>query len=897
MFPRLDKSPERRKAWIAACRKGDDYNPGPNAALCEKHFSDETLSSESVDANIHRKNRPTSVRRKLKPGSIPTLFSDYSIPTDSKVRSGLATSSARMERENDRLSQSMQEFFDSDVVSTLPDLYEKLLNSSIPSDYKIVRYIDYVIVMIIEGEIPRISRCFKIFADMSWIGFADETKIPKYQFSHLLGDKVHTLSSVLNALAYLKVLKDSQNEIDWLSVAIEALNEHQSCNHDPSVQPKIAFCIEQLLLSKSPPNRLRYSPSLLISCYSINSASRAAYEDIRQQNFVTFPSQKTLNKITHNVDSDMTTINDSYLKLRHRKLSEPETIVAVLFDEIYVAARSEYHRSQGKVVGLVETQPASTVLCFMITSLASSYKDVVCMTPLTNISSQLIVREFWKVVRHVSSIGFNVVAAICDNHSANRKAFLDMFGGQWGTSIPNPHSDNSPIFLLFDSTHNIKNMYNNFHKRQTFQYPDGDSFLTAKFSDIEDLFEEEKKRPLKLAPQINKRHLNPTNLDKLSTKPTLAIFHEKTVSALEFYSNQIGKDWKSTALFIQKVLIVWKILNVKTPTIGKHKIDSSRDPIKSDHDWKLSVLNEFVSFLDLWKQSGRCGLSNETFLSWQHSCKSVVALCEYLLKEQRILYYVLLGKLQSDPLERRFGWYRQMSGANYFVSVRQLFESERKIRAQSLIKFSGLSLSELEGIPSTQHEQNDKECDEMAEEIYDYLDFDSNHPDLADLNAVYYVTGAIVRSELRLRKCDLCNEILKMSDIEQHTHEIDESASIFTSEISRGKLIHPTALAFDVCFKCWMLFASLRSNENALSLFISSKNHCQVWLTIVATYLDEFYTCVQCENGHEFMKSMAIRFFHCLMKNFMKSVNAFSIKESCRPRKKAKLCSTTSKLS
>ena len=40
----------------------------------------------------------------------------------------------------------------------------------------------------------------------------------------------------------------------------------------------------------------------------------------------------------------------------------------------------------------------------------------------------------------------------------------------------------------------------------------------------------------------------------------------------------------------------------------------------------------------------------------------------------------------SDPLEGRFGWYRQTNGGNFFVSTKQLLHSEKKIRCLSLLQ-------------------------------------------------------------------------------------------------------------------------------------------------------------------------------------------------------------------
>jgi hypothetical protein len=80
--------------------------------------------------------------------------------------------------------------------------------------------------------------------------------------------------------------------------------------------------------------------------------------------------------------------------------------------------------------------------------------------------------------------------------------------------------------------------------------------------------------------------------------------------------------------------------------------------------------------------------TSETFQALQQSTKSITDASIYLL-EHRNFKYVLSGKLQSDPLEGRFGWYRQLCGANYSVSLRQVLEAEKTIKLRSLIKFTG----------------------------------------------------------------------------------------------------------------------------------------------------------------------------------------------------------------
>ena len=53
------------------------------------------------------------------------------------------------------------------------------------------------------------------------------------------------------------------------------------------------------------------------------------------------------------------------------------------------------------------------------------------------------------------------------------------------------------------------------------------------------------------------------------------------------------------------------------------------------------------------------------------------SLAKYLLYKHGF-EYVLLGKFMSDPIEGRFGWYRQVIGANFFISTKRLLQAEKK---------------------------------------------------------------------------------------------------------------------------------------------------------------------------------------------------------------------------
>jgi len=66
----------------------------------------------------------------------------------------------------------------------------------------------------------------------------------------------------------------------------------------------------------------------------------------------------------------------------------------------------------------------------------------------------------------LESTGFEVVPILSDGHRTNAKFYKILLGDPVGTSMPSPFSDEHPIFLLFDSVHLMKTIFNNFQRRR-----------------------------------------------------------------------------------------------------------------------------------------------------------------------------------------------------------------------------------------------------------------------------------------------------------------------------------------------------------------------------------------------------------------------------------------------
>ncbi len=420
------------------------------------------------------------------------------------------------------------------------------------------------------------------------------------------------------------------------------------------------------------------------------------FKRLRDQGVLTFPSVQFLRNLTRQVGST-TDRNEEYLKRRVKELNNFERNVLLMLDEIYTAKRVEYAEAQGRFVGLTENDGvATTALCFMVRSLAGKYRDIISIVPMNKVSARKIRIPFEEALQLLDHVGLNVVAVSADNHSANRKFFTDLGQGNLQASVPNPVTG-QPLFLVFDPVHNIKNLYNCFQRKKRFEFPPLTSrplLTTADFTHLNDLYSHETTKPIKLAPRLTTRVLNPGSIDKTNVQLSMAIIHESTIGALRAYSDNDGKPWRSTAEFLQLLRDLWNVLNAHSPDAGRHKRDLTKDPVRSVEDWKLKFLSDFSSFFTLWETSGKPGLTKETFLSVRHTCSTLVLLAKHCLNSLGF-NYVLLGNVQSDALEARFGWFRQLCGANYYISLKQILESERKIRTLSLVKMPGIDLKQV----------------------------------------------------------------------------------------------------------------------------------------------------------------------------------------------------------
>ena len=280
------------------------------------------------------------------------------------------------------------------------------------------------------------------------------------------------------------------------------------------------------------------------------------------------------------------------------------------------------------------------------------------------------------------------------------------------------------------------------------------------------------------------------------------------------------------------------------------------------------------------------GLTKETSLALSQSCQAIAGLSKYLLNQCQF-NYVLLGKIQSDTLEGRFGHFRQLSGANYFISMRQLYESDRKLRALSLVKYSKISLKELDNATKA------KVVDQTAQDTLTKADTIAADlrlnifPDENDAAIIYYVSGYCCRSLVNGNKCESCKE----TTVDGISFEVDgavpSQATEFFKDINRGGLWKPNFETFQIGVLCWRIFAEL-SQSDLKKQFLTSLNQRNVFTEIVSTVFYEndvdysFSVATMCGKGHNILQGITNRFFNCMVKNFIRTLCEEEIKKTSR---------------
>ena len=160
------------------------------------------------------------------------------------------------------------------------------------------------------------------------------------------------------------------------------------------------------------------------------------------------------------------------------------------------------------------------------------------------------------------------------------------------------------------------------------------------------------------------------------------IFDETTSAAIESYF----PDRTDASGFLGLVHSWWIISNSKRRFNTRNKLGNAA----TKGDSKTSFFRAFADWLTMWQTEKlpnceKFQLSQQTNSTLIRTLRCHAALMDDLLHDDEHKF-VLTARFQSDPLEKRYGQYRQMSGGRFLVSLREVESSEKILTLKSLLK-------------------------------------------------------------------------------------------------------------------------------------------------------------------------------------------------------------------
>ncbi|KAF2902953.1 hypothetical protein ILUMI_03238 [Ignelater luminosus] len=593
----------------------------------------------------------------------------------------------------------------------------------------------------------------------------------------------------------------------------------------PDCKNNVEFIKEQVKLLPVHKSRLRYSWDLMLFCSLLHSISPHAYRFLRSSQKLKIPSTSTIRQVCGKFSCNPQLEQNPkdllrYVSSKFSLVSAEDKLLILLMDEIHLKENLDY--KSGNIVGNAfnDEKLAKSAHVFMISSLMSPYKEVVHILPVNKMTGEVLHTFLKNIVIGLHNIGFEVLGVVSDNHSISRKA-ISYFSNPPEVKIvyPNPADENKPLYFVIDTVHILKNIRNNWlnKRNQDFKYPNFSNMEiseTASFEALKEMHASESTSLLKYGFNLSLKTLCPSNLERQNVRLAVNIFNSSISIALkELGPRKHFKNWEGTANFIEIISRWWDIVNVKTPLKGQRLRNVFQEPITLTSIHIISFLKTFLSWLSKWEllEDG-ITLTKETHFALKHTTEALIHMSNFLLEKENFNYF-LCGKIQTDNLEERFGKYRLLAESQYHVSVRQIFESEAKLRIQAVMPLALTShnfgeiifdVNCVDGASLPSQEEN-AECnvaDILANNcMVDEDDLDEISDTMWPL--LTYIGGYCSHQITKKLKCNYCVEFLKGSNSE-NTRLIAAS--------DRGGLSYPHEDVVRIVASVYIIFQKLISS-------------------------------------------------------------------------------------
>lgn len=581
------------------------------------------------------------------------------------------------------------------------------------------------------------------------------------------------------------------------------------CRNAADVQLRGVKVIEELmsLVNYSPAGRPKYSAEVLRFALLLRYTSNSAYKLMRS--VMPLPSYSLLTSLKSGKIKHLKAL------VRFRDQGEIDNDVVLLIDEMHLQESVEYDGRDS--VGADEHGELYTgILCFMVVSLKKSTPFILLSIPVIRLNSDIVLTGIETCATLLFQHNFSLLAIITDNHASNVSAFNKLVTKyrvdkrNYVIEIPScSGSFMSHIYLLYDTVHLLKNIRNNFARSGGFVIPAGTFLVDDQQFDVspgnlhwnkfEELYNCDSKliSHLKKAPKLTYSAIHFGN-NKQSVPLALAIFHDTTIAAMRSYFPEPDNDCMHS--FLHLINCWWLVLNAKE-RFHPNKVGSALEKGTT----KIGFLRDMANWISLWLESGRSCLSKQTALALIQTNNAIADLCDFLFDHG--YDFILTGRLQTDPLERRYSQYRQMSGGRFLISLQDVLRSENIIKIKTYLQHS-IPLSSI-----NEDSQNENNYNDFTEDISEIppvaIDSDS-------FDVVVYVSGYIYHCLLNkppVCSCKSCGNALQICKVD----------SKYLHLLNRGGLSVPGVALTDYVASGFAILNVVEKTIHQYQQFSSSK--------------------------------------------------------------------------
>ena len=886
--------------------------------VCELHFQSGDIKNETSHYDKKTGNLLTAKLKhpSLREDAIPRILPNCPAYLSSTVPIRESPDSKRIRQENSALKSALAQSIADEIANkkkrefdNIDDLEGKL--HFLDTQYwSIIRQQGSLLICrVLKLPFPKISVSLLIEPDCSVHVFCSDVKmrsIGDYKIPSHIND-INLLEDLLVKIRNLDIQEyDSQQKtvtaILRLIISFLALLQDQSYEYFPALK----FIQEQLHLMTL--KKFVYSTEMMIFSSLLSNCSPCGYRMLRDSKNLILPSYSTIRRLTLSMNMNPVVEQHKtnflmYIRNKFRLISQKDITVSLLVDEIHLKPYFDY--KGGNVVGLAYngSDAATSAFAFMLSSVCSKFKDVVHVMPTKCIKAEALFDVIKKIIVGLEDIGFKVISVITDNNAINKKA-MSFFSNPPKLSVVymHPVKSSRPLFFLFDSVHLLKCIRNNWLNQKDsnkyMMFPkfckngnhDSQNISKAPFTTLQKLHSLESHSLLKYAYKLTAKALSPSSLERQNVTFVLQIFNEYLIQALlSLGAQECLPNFDEVAEYIDIFHTWWTIVNVKTPFKG-HRFNNKRAyPLTNDlSDENYVFLNVFCDWLECWNSiPGNIGkLTKETYTALHHTTHAMIELTNYCIEELK-MQYILPGKFQTDDLEARFGQYRQLSGGQYNISVRQVFECEKKIRMMSYLQLCKSF--------DTKFFLEEPNWDEMAGQqglnIYKF-DVDVSDKDIKECKKVipiiYYLAGYCCYAVFKKNKCTSCKALITGAG-----SEIPEINSYFQG-INRGSLLQPNDITANFILYNYVVINKLTKDAS----FLRVENHRKIAMHITLDILAEsdfLFHIDTCDEGHNMEKIEKMLLWsstNSLLNNFCNKENdSITNKKTLNKRRKLQIFS------